>query len=663
MISNYVNEGTRYYYINRNNIIQPILNTDLINIINEKEQNENIWFDTVSLAQLIYPSSTSKCSNKPDLTKRNNLNEPCNTSDLKYFGYGASGIPCCFDDPRNDTITKQKKESDITNSHKLQAHKPLKNLQIGKLSLELDKLFNKEKTSLIHYRMGVFQNNNSFLNTILLGMKSDYHLDGIIQFKQLLSNYLDSNPNEFIKLNNGDISLKYKSVKNYKQVLNDIKKYINWYDFIDLLENALNINIIILEENILDKNKYETRMVCRSNKKFNQNPSLILLKTKYEDDKYDSFELIIRIDDIANIIKNKIITTFSYKNPTTKFLIEYYQKTCIKKNIYPDNYPYIPLLNYTDFDIDYQIINKLNKVSMIITTSGAIVPIIEQGIINNIKTIQLLDLINSISNPNWSWTINEFVIKNWEGENRWRRNELDNISKELKLSLNKNDTNKTVYENIVKYLQNQEQLPKLVSLNVYINFFKKLKYEKNINIQIKGIVKTDNKNIGGIMTNFGSIVPYLKNQDKYEDNFDKLDYTYYLSDIDSITNNTNNTYSKYIENKIKLNKDLYNIKVLLFNNITSVKTFIEELVINTEIPRYNKLTTLIDTFHTITNNEYKNDSYIQFIFGIIANDILNDNFNLLINGIIEDTNIENRDNESVLLNIDDIYKWIKTNQN
>jgi hypothetical protein len=665
MISNYIQEGTNYYYINRNNIIQPILNTELINSINEKQQNENIWFDTVSLAQLIYPSSSSKCSNKPDLTNRYNLNGPCDNSDLKYFGYGASGIPCCFDDTRNDTITKQKKEYDITSSHKLQAHKPLKNLQIGKVSLELDKLFNVKSTSFMHYRMGVFQNNNSFLNTILLGMKSDYHLDGIIQFKQLLTKYLESNQDEFIKLNNGDIFIKYKSIENYISILNNVKTYINWYDFIDLLEKALNINIIILEENVLDKNKYETRMVCRSNKKFNENPTLIVLKTKYEDDKFDSYELIIRIDENANI-KNKIITTFSYKNPTTKFLVEYYHKTCIKRNIYPENYPYIPLYSYNNFDIKYQIINKLNKTSMIITNSGAIIPIREQGIINNIKTIQFTDLINNTTK--WTWTLDEFVIKNWEGENRWRRSELNDISKDLNVNLNENNSNKMVYDNIVNILKSKEQKVKLVSLNVYINFFKKLKNEQNINIKILGILKTENENIGGIMTNFGSIVPYLRilngqGDGIYEEPFKKLNYIYYLSDIDSITNNGRDAFSKYIENKVKLNKDLHQMKIVLSNNISLVKQFIEELTIKSDIPRYNKLQTLVEKFHSITENKYKGDSYNEFLFSIIANEVINDSLNLLINGIIEDNNIENRDNETVLLNIDDIYKWIKTNKN
>ena len=661
MISNYIEDDTKYYYINMNNIIQPILNKDLINVINDKEQNKNIWFDTISLSKLIYPSSTSKCINKPDLTNRKNLNEPCEKNDLKYFGYGASGIPCCFDDKRNDTITKQKKELDITTSHKLQSHKPLKNLQIGKLSKELDDLFNRSVNGLVHYRMGVFQNNNSFLNTILLGMKSDYNLNGIIQFKQLLSKYLDSNQDEFIKLNNGDIFIKYKSVANYKNILNDAKKYINWYDFIDLLEKTLSINIIILEENVLGKNKYETKMVCRSNKQFNEHPTLIVLKTKYEDDKQDSYELIIRIDENANI-KNKIITTFSYRNTTTKFLIEYYNTTCIKKNIYPNNYPYIPLLNYTNFDAKYQIVDKLNKTSMIITNSGAIVPIINQGIIHNLDIIQLTDLINTTTS--WSLTLDEFQIKNYEGEDRWRRNELNNISKELNLSHDEKDSNKIVYDNIVNHLKNQKQTPKLVSLNVYINSFKTIQRENNINIKILGLLKTDNKHIGGIMTNFGTIVPYLRNSSESENNFTTLDYIYYLSDIDSITNNSNNQYSKYIENKIKLNKDLHQMKITLFNNIdSSYKKYIEELTIIPDISRYSKLQILITTLHNITKNTYKNDPYIEFIFGIISNEIINDNDNLLINGIIEDINLENRDNETILLNTDDIYKWIKTNKN
>ena len=615
MISNVTDENyTMYYYINRNNIIQPILNIELINAIKEKEQADNIWFDTVSLAQLIYPSATSKCNNVPDLTNRYNLNGPCdNNGDFKYFGYGANGIPCCFDETRVDNIKKNKKQLDITNTHKIQAYKPLKNLQIGNLSNELDNLLNNvlDNKGLFHYRIGVFQNNNSFLNCVLLGIKNDYHIEGVLNFKKFLTKYLNDNPDEFIKLGNGEIYLKYKSVKNYINNLNDPKKNILWNDFIDLLEKALNINIIILETIKDQNNKYQTQMVCRTtntNKKFTQQPTLMLLKTKYDEDKYYSFELIIRINENASI-KDKIITTFSYNNTTTKFLFEYYHKTCIKTNIYPDNYPFISLYTFTelknlDIPIKYQVINSLNKTSLVMTDSGILLPIIEQGVIDNLEHI--------------------------------------------------------LFKNITQ---------KLVNLDQYINFFKKLKKEQNVVIKILGLLNSDNETVGGIMTNFGYIIPYLKttsDDDNQDERFPHLDYTYHLVDIDSIVNNQQNAYSKYTNNKIKLNKDLNKIKNVLSNNIKSnerLKTFIEKLTIKTDVIRYTKIQKLLELFHRITNDIYQEDSYIKFLFSMIANDILNDTDNLFINGIIEDNQLEQRDTESVLLNIDDIYKWLKRNKN
>lgn len=621
MISNYENDMnlSKYFYVNRNNILQPILNDELINAIELKENSENIWFDTITLAQLIYPSPTNKCSNKPNLNQRYNLNAPCAEPEnefARHFGYGASGIPCCFNTERDDTIVKKKKESDITNTYILKPNKPLKNMQIGELSKNLDELFNKVlEHNYHHYRIGVLQNNNSFLNGVLLAVKDDFKLNGIIDFKGLVNKYLDNNPEEFLKLNNGLVYLKYKTVDNYKKYLNNNKNYIYYNDFIDLLEKVFNINIILMEEVLDNKNKYNITMICRSNKKYsNVLSNLVLLKTRYDENSLntyiknvDSFELLIRINEKSSS-KDKIIILFSQRSNTIKFLLEFYSKTCIQINVYPENFCYIPLLSYNslNMDIKYQIVNSLNKVSMVMIDDGYLIPIIETSIIDNIPKIIFTELVKDDS--------------------------------------------------------------KLLSLEKYIKFVKDPKVKQKINMKLLGLLPAHNRNIGGIMTNFGYIIPYNKRNTLDLSLLPELDFVYYLKDIDSIVSKTKNPYNDFIEYKDNVNKNLQLMKIKISDVIVSlqdIKLLIENLVKDKNATRSEQIKDLLKIFNNIFNNKYINDSYYQFIFNIIANEIINDNVeNLLINGIVTSSNvIENHDNESILLNVDDIYTWIKNHKN
>ena len=61
----------------------------------------------------------------------------------------------------------------------------------------------------------------------------------------------------------------------------------------------------------------------------------------------------------------------------------------------------------------------------------------------------------------------EFLAKNWEGENRWRRSELENILNELNLELYEEDTNRDIFERILIELikQNEKEEIKKVMLN------------------------------------------------------------------------------------------------------------------------------------------------------------------------------------------------------
>lgn len=399
MVSSIEQNEERYFYINRNNILQPITNQDIINEIKENEGEGNMWLDPISLAQLVRSLSTDKCINKPDLTKRDNLDAPCENHNVhKFFGYGANSYPCCFNADRQEFITKKKKDFDITKKHIKLAHKPLKHLQLGYLSDDLDHLLNKVIKSFPHYRIGVYINNNSFLNAIKLAVSDVQKFTGILQFKEFISNYLDNNQHIFNEL---PIYTKFKSVQNYKNYLNNESNYIYWNDFIDLLEIIFNINIIIIEES-KNKKKYTTKIVCRYNKKYNKSlVNIVLLKTNYDDSvntfvkQRDTFEPIIRVNKDSN---DKILTMYSKRNEFILFLFEYIEKTCVKVYEPPENYLYDPLPTYSnEFSPKLQIINNLNKTSLVLTNNNILQPFIERDIIKDIPIITYSDFINDPS--------------------------------------------------------------------------------------------------------------------------------------------------------------------------------------------------------------------------------------------------------------------------
>lgn len=61
----------------------------------------------------------------------------------------------------------------------------------------------------------------------------------------------------------------------------------------------------------------------------------------------------------------------------------------------------------------------------------------------------------------------EFIAKNWEGENRWRRSELENFANELELDLYTEDTNCDIFERILIEMikQNEKEEIKKVMLS------------------------------------------------------------------------------------------------------------------------------------------------------------------------------------------------------
>lgn len=618
---NELNSMPRYYYLtnSKNQLTQddlePIYNKELIKDI---ENEDNIWLDRVSLAQIIYPSATNKCSFKPDLNNRISLNQPCKAykkEKHEFFGYTAKSIPCCFDKPREEHVSRKKKESDITKQYIIQSPDKILHYQkIGFLPDDISKLFKLFYDSPdldVFYRMGIVQNNSSFLNVILLAMNNIINknlINNHLEFKQYIIQYLQANPLIFNELNNGDISVKY-TLNKYINYINNDETFLNWNILIDLLEKMLKRNIIVI-----DVSGDNSKLLCRKdhelNSKYFNRPFIIILKRK------DTFELVVQLI-LNKTKKNDIIREFDYNNKIIKFLTEYYKDTCIKENIYPINYPYIPINNFefyinnSEFQnnstigyIKYQIKNSFNKINFLMTSKGCLIPILENGIIDN-SNIQIVSFKNLI-------------------------------------------TQKT-----------------LLSLKDYIIFFKifnKITFQK---VNITGLVESETDKIGGIMTNYGVIIPYLKNEQDNMYEYPILDFKYYL-DIDEKLQSQNvspNNFIKYTESNNQLKIDMFNMKKVIGREIFKrpyVKDYFEKLIKNSELTKNEKIYRIIKVFKQIPKLELN-----ITLLKAIANEIINDNKeNLILNNIItSDTFNKNdviiRDSESILLNIDDIRQWIK----
>jgi hypothetical protein len=638
-------DSDKFYYISESNKLDLITDPKTIDIIKTKEKNPNdveIWLDAVTLSQLVYPPSTNKCSTQPQLNKRlsdvgintlidyTNINGPCSHhKKSSIFGYGGNSIPCCYDTERPIYPTRFQKEFDITKQYILTTSNKLLNYQkIGVLPIDIISLFklvNKTEND-IYYRMGIVQSNHSLLSAVLLGinnqLREDIHINGITDFRKVIIDYLTDFPGEFKRFNHGQISMKFNSVENYKNYIKNHNNVLHWQDTIDLLEAVTDHNILILDIN----NK--TRILCRPGKVYDTSkPFIILLKKKYNDEiniklnRIDTYELVIKLEYINSEEEvrrqgNKLTKAYAFDEKIVKFLVDYYNDSCIKENVYPENYTYVPLKDFKTLEslvsIKYQITNDFNRVNLVITSDNVILPILETGIVDNKETISFKKIIN---NPN-----------------------------------------------------------KLPSLEKYIDAFKNLN-KKGLNIKINGITISNNPKIGGLLLNNGGIVPFqlTKSIETYKE--PKLDFIYYL-DIDEKLKGPNDNvslpYNHYIQLIQKTNNDIFTVKTEIVKrlqaavNTNDIKNYLEKMIKSPGVTRSDKINNIVKIFiQLMKKKDLGKESTLYFIFQTIANEMLLDNIeNSLLNGIIINQNentddIIKRDSESILLNRDDIYKWIQ----
>lgn len=605
------NALSRYYFISKDKTLLPINDSNLIQEIEIEEQEHDIWLDSISFAKTIADQPKNKCAFPP---KKNvgDINEMCAHHETnKYFGYNLSSNPCCFDKPKNKYITGKKiKASNPTKQHILQEDKLTGYKRLGYLPKTLD--------ALIHdtlgmkgqfYRMGVLQNTNAFLNAITLiaqnspKLELERSVNSLYELKSFLINQLKSTPDLFLQLNKGNVSAKYESLENYIETMLDA--IVPPSDVIDLVHKVLKVNIIILDVpyNISKSSKLaeydKMKIVCHHNVVQNKDfPYLVLLK------KIKAYELLVKVSTT-----NQVQYLFEYtQDNIANFLVQYYYASCVKDDVYPENFAFtkllsissaIALIDNTKHAIESQIVNTHNKVDFVQTKSKALIPIRETGIIDGLKVTTMAELLESNG-----------------------------------------------------VLDFKETLQTYIDMNVLM---------KN-QIGILGVT-VDSGQVTAVMTAYGVLVPVAKGQAYTLDlNLDKLPFKYYANSFDTMTNEQ----IAYTEENTSIQKEIYDTKKTLANYINEHDTEKERIIsvaIDPIKSKFAKISTIASFFQSyLLALQYNSKThYLMYI----ANEVVNDNKeNLLLNNIVTSelfnlNEVVKRTDESVLLNIEDIKQWIK----
>jgi hypothetical protein len=382
---------------------------------------------------------------------------------------------------------------------------------------------------------------------------------------------------------------------------------------------------------MIDVSGENSKILCRTtalNIK-NDKPVILLLKRK------NMFEIIIKL--IKKDKKNEIIREFEVGNPIIEFLVDYYKASCVRENKYPENYPYIPLYSSdviikklkespTELGvIKYQIKNSFNKINMLLTNKGILIPILETGIIEN-----------TIENGGFHVFSYSNLI-------------------EQQLNANKPDTLRTLND----YIKSIQKLNKILGTP---------------HIQILGVMNSPDARIGGLLTNFGYPIPYKKVQGEETLGIKQLEFKYYL-DIDNQLdkeNEDNTPLELYIKNDNELHAKLFTIKKIVGEELSLLKNQpfkkqIEDIIVDTTHEKGFKVKEIANIISKLRGLKQEDIEDIT-LFKVIANEILNDNKEkLILNNIITSDKFNRRDIivrdvESVLLNINDIRQWVNKHQ-
>ena len=637
-------ERSRYFYLDNNvNAEFPLVhihNEELVKRINSDQTNakgETIWLAEVPLYQLVSKPKKNTCLHTPHLHKRTleDQNAQCKHHDKeRTFGYNMKSYPCCFEKEQPVYRAPRVDRGGVVKQHIITTDKLLGHKRQGVLQPGLNRLFNEvlKREGGAFLRWGVNQNQLSFLNCIV---ESVSEIDSTFALKRYLLNYLNNNPDEFLRLGNGNISLKWGTLEEYTNAIMS-ERVIDWTDIIDLVQIALGCNILVIEipyVESLSKTTFaysDMRLVCNLNVHQDlTKPFLILVK------KQRAFEVVVfnssarwnSESQVIQMLEQQPVVDFLFRyNPKTPktpemppddivtFLVDYYKNSCVKENRFPERYPYDELYNGTYVvetlrntanSVVSQLINAFNKVNLLVTNGGLLIPIKETGVIDGVPT-EMFD---------------DFVL----GDRMIDINRVTELLTELKLE------------------------PPMSLLGVTVKHT-----ERTVD------------DITGVVTNFGQTLPVKRTPMTPEIRLSKSVHKYY-TDVDATLAGKLGVVNpeKDWNTQIQMERDnMFSIKKRLGESLVKRLDIQNQIIEINKTPGITKFER-IDKIKQLLRDYIRDVPDVDFILDNISNEITNDNVeNLLLNNLITSEvfnpdEITKRPTESVWLNVDDIKKWFR----
>ncbi len=360
-----IKKEDEYYYI-ENKELKKIKDINTIEkITNYEKEDQNIWLKVVPFISLITNTSKNYCANLPNLNENDDLKKCKAYPDNQYFGYNINSQPCCFNKER-PIITKQTTSPNdfIIKSHIIKADKFVENRRLGELPTFLLDIFGDN-----FYRIGVFRNSSSFLNSVINAFKGQFGDKIMINSKELKS-YIVNTLNEdiFPSLSSGYLVKKYKNIEEFKtQIDND---NVVWFEYIDVIQHIFNVNIHVIEK----KNELYN-ILCIDDSVYISNDRNIVLIRYYTENHFECL-----YDKVNNT------SLFTKDDDIVKLFDKFKNKSCLKEESVPDNYQFkllyklselIDMFENTIYKFVCLIENTFSKIDYVLINNGMIIPIKE----------------------------------------------------------------------------------------------------------------------------------------------------------------------------------------------------------------------------------------------------------------------------------------------
>jgi hypothetical protein len=598
-----------YHFINSKNDIIPILNEDLVKEIETNEENAplstTMWLETVPIYYLTTNPAKNKCVADANVYNKDNhnINKPCeHLKNTPYFGYSSNSYPCCFVSPPAiyNGIDKRKKK-DAFSKDIIIGEKILDNDRFGKLHPNLRVLFNKylKFDTGIFYRYGINQGKYAILNAIIKsGLTKD---NSPFDLLTSISDYLSANPDIITGLNDGYIVDKFTNNNTLQRYITFLKtnEIMNPLDILDVLQRMFDVNIHIFEIPL---------KISEYKKEFEYDNIRLFCKTNIKSN-YTKNIILIKRSHYYELIAHARIDTinFIFNNDAKciQFLNNFTEKTC--KQI-PEKY-----VLYTYQEVTELIIDKPWKIMA--------------QIINNRKTEMLL-----IKHTKKKFFILLPIFQKGAG-----------IQADVK-----NYSLKSISESII-IMTLADTIPLLPDIQAVFPSY-----------NIIGYIVNDYGFVDSAITSYGINIPLKYSKLDTELDIPRMNYTYMIQD-ESIDLG-HDSLDTFIKNETENDKKVYEFKVLLgglFEKFPEVKNKILNIILDTTESRIKKFFNIKKAILRFINVVVD-----DILLSNVTNEILNDNIeNNLLNNVIVMTRIDTskitiRESESILLNMDDILKWV-----